>query len=104
MSKIRLFLMFGVLGFAVLVAAGAQAESLVPHRALYEIKLVKPKSGSSIVSGNGFMSIQYEKACDGWITGQTWRMNMNSFDGKTFNNDIRYATWESFDGLSFRFS
>jgi len=80
------------------------AAQYTPHRAVYETKIIKPHTGSSIVSGRGLMTIQTEKACDGWITGQTNHMTMDTFDGKSFNYDIRYATWESFDGLSFRFS
>lgn len=86
------------------VSGPSAAGSIVPHRAVYEVKVTKPQAGSSIVSGGGLMTIQIEKSCDGWITGQTWRMIMNTFDGKSFKHDIRYATWESFDGLSYRFS
>jgi hypothetical protein len=109
MPKSRLILLWLALILPVGLVPGfgsgaAQAAQLTPHRAIYSIKLTKPQSGSSIISGNGLMTIQYEKSCDGWITGQTWRMDMNTLDGKTLNSDIRYATWESFDGLSLRFS
>lgn len=95
-----IFLLMGV----VALSGPAVAGSIVPHRAVYEVKIIKSETGSSIVSGNGLMTIQIEKSCDGWITGQTWLMAMNTFDGKSFKHDVRYATWESLDGLKYKFS
>lgn len=86
------------------VSGAVAAAPFSPHRAVYEVNVTKPQAGSSIISGKGLMTIQIEKSCDGWITGQTWRMIMNTFDGNSFKHDIRYATWESFDGLNYRFS
>jgi hypothetical protein len=104
MSMFRTILTcFSLLGF-LMVSAPVSASPMTSHRAVYEVKIVKPQPGSSIISGKGLMTIQIEKSCDGWITGQTWHMTMNAFDGKSFQHDIRYATWESFDGLSYRFS
>ncbi len=80
------------------------AAQLIPHRAVYEAKVIKPQAGSSIISGRGLMTLQIEKSCDGWITAQTWNMSMSTSDGQSFNHDLRIATWESFDGLRFRFS
>ena len=99
-ALLPIFLLIAGLALSYPAAAGA----LAPHRAVYGVKITKPQAGSSIVSGNGLMTIQIEKSCDGWITGQTWHMAMNSFDGKSFKHDIRYATWESFDGLTYRFT
>jgi hypothetical protein len=99
-TLLSIFLLIGGLAVSGLAEAG----SLTPHRAIYEVKVISPQTGSSIVSGNGLMTIQFEKSCDGWITGQTWHMAMNTFDGKSFKHDVRYATWESFDGLQYRFS
>jgi hypothetical protein len=93
-----------VLLWLLAVSGASAAGPFSPHRAVYEVKVTKSQAGSSIVSGGGVMTIQIEKSCDGWITGQTWRMVMNTFDGKSFKHDIRYATWESFDGLNYRFS
>ncbi len=81
---------------------------LVAHRALYALTF-NPKasnaeqSGSDIVAARGTMGYEVMDACDGWAVRQKLRMTITNSDGQDVQMSSDYATWESKDGLKFRF-
>lgn len=99
-----------VLGAAQAVqpsAAGslaAMAEKITPHRAAYELKLVQVTSGSQIVHAEGFMSYDWLRRCDGWTSDQRLFLVMNYPENRTVNFKVVSVSWESEDGLRFRFN
>ena len=77
---------------------------LAAHRALYELT----KSGTyrgerQIVAAHGTMGYEVVDACDGWATRQRLKMTVTNSEGQDTDMDSDYTTWESKDGLSFRF-
>jgi hypothetical protein len=76
---------------------------LAAHRALYELTLDKARAGREITAARGTMGYEVVDVCDGWATRQRLRMTLTNSEGQDTNMDSDYATWESKDGLSFRF-
>jgi hypothetical protein len=79
---------------------------LAAHRALYELtkaNSVAPRGGREIAAAHGTMGYEVDDVCDGWATRQRLNMTITDADGQDTDMDSDYATWESKDGLSFRF-
>lgn len=87
-----------------LVAAAPAAAGLVPHRAIYSIKLGSVRANAGFVDARGAAKIVLEKTCDGWIMTQEMTMEMGTAAGGIIKQDLRSAGWESLDGNSYRFA
>jgi hypothetical protein len=87
------------------LAAPAWAVSTTPlaaHRALYRLTLEKTRT-SDVVGATGTMGYEVIDACDGWAVRQRLDMHVLNSDGQNIEMISDYATWESKDGLRFRF-
>jgi len=85
--------------------AANAAEAPVPlaaHRAVYTLTLADGRSGD-IVGARGTMGYEVIDACDGWAVRQRLEMTITNSDGQNIEMASDYATWESKDGLRFRF-
>ncbi len=93
---------------AVASAANAPAPPAIPpaamlaHRALYTLTLGAAK-GQDVVGARGTMGYEVTDACDGWAVRQRLRMTVTNADGQDIEMASDYATWESKDGLRFRY-
>ena len=77
---------------------------LAAHRALYQLtKVDSTRGGRQVTGATGTMGYEVVDVCDGWATRQRLRMSVSNADGNDVDMDSDYATWESKDGLSFRF-
>jgi len=103
-----LFFGFGAnTAFAVALsqAAGAGDISLTPHRAVYELTLVRRKSGVSISGVEGRMIYEITgSSCDGYTQNSRTVTRVTDEQGKESLLDSRSSTWEKGDGERFRFS
>jgi hypothetical protein len=75
---------------------------LAAHRALYRLTLDRARSGD-VVGATGTMGYEVIDACDGWAVRQRLDMTITNSDGQNIDMISDYATWESKDGLRFRF-
>ncbi len=82
-------------------AAGLNAASAA-HRAFYTLTLSNSRGGD-IVAARGTMGYEVIDACDGWAVRQRLSMTLTNTDGQDIDMVSDYATWESKDGLKFRF-
>lgn len=93
---------------AVASAANAPAPAVISptamlaHRALYTLTLGTAK-GQDVVGARGTMGYEVTDACDGWAVRQRLRMTVTNSDGQDIEMASDYATWESKDGLRFRY-
>lgn len=78
------------------------SRSLASHRAFYALTLDK-SPGGEVVSAHGTMGYEVMNACDGWATRQRLNITVTNTDGQDIKMVSDYATWESMDGLKFRF-
>lgn len=89
----------------LLVAGSAGAVDLAAHRANYAVSLSSTKPDSGIVAVDGSMAVATGETCDGWTTEQHNAFTVHYTDD---NPDLvltaSFVSWESKDGLRFRFS
>jgi hypothetical protein len=75
---------------------------LLAHKALYTLTLDNAKS-SDVIAARGTMGYEVTDACDGWAVRQRLSMTITNADGQDIEMSSDYATWESKDGLKFRY-
>jgi hypothetical protein len=80
-----------------------QGESnLLAHKAFYTLTLATVK-GTDVIAARGTMGYEVTDACDGWAVRQQLRMAITNGDGQEVQMASDYTTWESKDGLRFRY-
>lgn len=109
----------GVFGAAVLATVGlwtgstwaveaASAPSanvqIAAHRALYSMTLAHAKTDSGVTGARGEMGYQWGETCDGWTVEQRYKLTINYAESQDVNIDSNFVTWESKDGLRYRFN
>jgi hypothetical protein len=82
-------------------AAGLNTASAA-HRAIYDLTLASSRGGE-IIAARGTMGYEVIDACDGWAVRQRLSMTLTNTEGQDVQMVSDYATWESKDGLKFRF-
>ena len=82
-------------------AAGLNTASAA-HRALYNLTLATAR-GNDVIAARGTMGYEVIDACDGWAVRQRLAMTLTNTEGQDIQMVSDYATWESKDGLKFRF-
>jgi hypothetical protein len=82
-------------------AAGLNTASAA-HRAIYNLTLASSRGGE-IIAARGTMGYEVIDACDGWAVRQRLSMTLTNTEGQDVQMVSDYATWESKDGLKFRF-
>lgn len=94
-----------VAGGAAAAPAPMPAAPIAPlaaHRALYTMTL-NSGHGGDVVAARGTMGYEVIDACDGWAVRQRLQMTITNTEGQDIQMSSDYATWESKDGLKFRF-
>jgi len=106
MNKTFAFLGIG----AALTAAGfvslpAHAEVMMaPHRAIYELTLKKTGENSDVLDVSGGIVFEFAATCDGYEVKHDFRMRMSGKEGTSVDRRTLFNSWESRDGLQFRFT
>lgn len=83
-------------------AAGV-ADSLIPHRAVYELELASPRGDGGVVEIGGEVEFVWNDVCDGWTVTQKSRFIVGRADGYDVAFGSTVSAWESKDGLRYRF-
>jgi len=89
---------------ALLIAGSAGAGEIAPHRALYTMTLSRSGGDSGVTSAGGTMVYQWGQACDGWTVEQRYRLKMGYSESPDVSLASNFVTWESKDGLRYRFN
>ncbi|MEP0520358.1 MAG: cell envelope integrity EipB family protein [Hyphomicrobiales bacterium] len=83
----------------------ASAASLVPHRAVYDISLLRADDGASVADASGRMVFELTgSACDGYSVNYRFVTKLGDNDGSTVVTDFRVTTFEEPEGSSFSFA
>lgn len=77
---------------------------LQSHRAVYELTLASARPGSSIANLSGRLVMEWGADCEGYILNQRMVTEVSDMEGERATNDFQVTSWESLDGLKFRFS
>ena len=101
----RLASFLGRFGLGLLAAMPGlpSAAELVSHAATYDMRLSHSQNGGDIVGIRGTMTYKWLDACDGWTTTQKSDLNFLYQDGRTVDLGWSLNSWESKDGLRYRF-
>ena len=95
------------LGMALTLGAAVDAwaggSTLVSHRAVYEMTLNSTKLGSGVTGASGKMIYRFADACDGWTVENRTILTFSYNDGAPADTTWDFVTWESKDGLRYRF-
>jgi hypothetical protein len=82
--------------------AAEAAPGFMPHRAVYELALTRSRAGA-VTDARGVLEFEWSDVCDGWAVRQRTRLAMSDAQGGAFADASTLNTWESKDGLSYRF-
>ena len=97
--------LFAVLALSLLCTPElAHAVELIPHHAFYTLQLGKKGDQSNIIDAHGGMAIEVSETCDAWVTEQRLRLAVVRDEGEEVVTDNNFTSWESKDGLRYRFS
>jgi len=88
----------------LLAAVPAPAAELVSHRAFYRLALASLSSDSEISAAEGGIGYAISDGCDGWIVEQQFAMRIQGSDGNEIDSSDSFTSWESKDGLRYRFN
>ena len=100
----RLRLLLLTLSLAGMLSAPAPAAEIAPHRALYAMTLASTHNDSGVVDANGTMDYEWGETCDGWTIEQRYRLKMRYVESRDVDIASSFVTWESKDGLRYRFN
>ena len=103
------FLAIGLAATAVHQPAAAAPPTdkvfLAPHRAIYDLKLVKSRGSRGIEAVRGRILYDFSgNACDGYELQFRQVSELDSGEGKTALSDLRSTTWEDGNAKTFRFN
>lgn len=97
-----------VAGSCLISSAPAPAASkvvLVPHRAVYDLKLARSRGSRAVEAVRGRILYDFSgSVCEGYSLQFRQVSEINSGEGKIALSDLRAATWEDGDAKSFRFN
>lgn len=84
-------------------AAGIAEAGLVSHRATYRMSLGAATPGSGVIGARGAMEYRFADRCDGWtVENRTYLLLEYENEGEV-ETAWEFASWESKDGLRYRF-
>lgn len=86
--------------------AGSMAfrEKMVPHKALYDIKMVSKSSGSQILNISGKMFYEWKPGCEAWTTDHRFSLFYEYADSPPIRITSDFSTYETYDGKSFDYT
>ncbi len=97
------------LGFLAAMLPAAEADpadsiaGILPHRAVYSYTLAADKSDAEYLDAAGEMTAVWSDDCSGWVVEQTSRMLIERTGGIIIDFGWSMESWESKDGLQFRY-
>lgn len=95
---------FGIAAAFLFLSFPAQALEIATHRAFYRLSMEAVSSDSGVTDVGGGMSFEWADSCDGWTVEQRYVMHFMRPDGAEVEVATNYVTWESKDGLEYRFN
>ncbi|MBK6896810.1 MAG: cell envelope integrity EipB family protein [Alphaproteobacteria bacterium] len=105
---------FGLLAFfACLTALPHQAKAdsdpatqagLIPHKSLYEIKMISTRNSSQFQNLSGQMYYEWQPSCEAWVSNHRFNMVYEYTDAPSMRITSDYSTYEPFDGKSMNFT
>lgn len=92
-----------VLTFGLAPAAMAEPSDLAPHMAVYAMSLANTSLSGGVTGASGRMSYKFSDSCDGWTVESKTVLSFSYNEGDPVSTTWDFITWESKDGLRYRF-
>src|SRR5215831_18998320 len=87
------------------VPSAEAAAALAPHRAVYDLKLLKSHGKRSVEAVRGRILYDFTgSVCEGYALQFRQVSEIDSGEGKVALSDLQATTWEEGDAKSFRFN
>ena len=87
-----------------LAATQAEAATILPHRAIYALTLAKEQAEfGGLIDARGKLEFEWADVCDGWSVRQRAQIIVTHKDDSEIAFGWSINSWESKDGLSYRF-
>lgn len=97
----RLLLLAAAIASGLPVAAAAQ---IAPHRAVYDLQLVRTSEGAALSSVDGRLAIEIQgSSCEGWTASFRMVNRLRPMEGEIKTLDVQSTSFESGDALGLRF-
>jgi hypothetical protein len=95
----------GCCGSVLFAPAAPAAIILAPHRAIYDLKLVRASEKRQLETVRGRILYDFSgSACEGYALQFRQVSELNSGQGRITLSDLRATTWEAADAKSFHFN
>lgn len=93
-----------VAALALAGAAQAQAATLIPHQAVYELTLKSASGAKAPTAASGLIAFDLQGSpCEGWTTSFRQVTEMTPPEGSTMRSEVTSSTFEDADGGAMRF-
>lgn len=103
-----------LLSFLVLFLCGGSAQAaeydrafelgLLPHKALYDVRLASKKSGTQVSNISGQMMYEWQPDCDAWISNTQFDLTYEYLETPKMRITSNFSTYESADGSHMNFT
>lgn len=97
-------LLAAVLALAMPAEGAGIVPPVIPHRALYSMRLGKVRSGSGVIDARGAMEYEWGETCRGWTIQQRYRLRMRYAESPDVEIQSNFVTWEAKDGTRYSFN
>jgi hypothetical protein len=108
MTRVQIASQVAAAGLMACFVAGTTADAatvLVPHRAVYDLKLVRSQGKRQVEAVTGRILYDFTgSACEGYALTFRQVSQIDNGEGKVALSDVRAVTWEEGDARSFRFN
>ena len=97
------WIVFGLIFLMGAGPSGLAVAELLPHRASYRMSLASATRTSGLVAARGIMIYTFGQSCDGWTVENRTHLSLTYESGAYAETVWTFVSWESTDGLNFRF-
>lgn len=77
---------------------------VIPHKALYDVKLSTRKNSARVSNIEGQMMYEWRLGCDGWLSDNHSDMTYEYLELPPVRIKSEFSTFESFDGKTFTYT
>jgi len=88
---------------AIVMSTPVKAVELMPHQAIYRMSLASASSTSGIAGAEGAMMYKFGETCDSWTSETNVYLKLLYAEGEEMETTWSFLSWESKDGLKYRF-
>ncbi len=83
---------------------GNLVKNLVPHRAVYDIRMVSKASSSQLLNISGQMIFEWKPGCEAWTTAHRFTLLYEYADTQPMKISSDFSTYETYDGRNLNFT